>query len=182
MLKLEDLALRGLLVLVVLGVIGVAAARYLDRVEQRGYDRAVADGEKTRKADAEEALKAERKLRAMLAAEQKQRFEESQAHAKNIADLQAAARAGAERLRCPATRPVPTAPAPADRSAAAGAEPANGPELMPEATADVFGLAGSIAEVVRQRNALIIHFNAARAACIARTIPGADHLPDGLEN
>ena len=43
-------------------------------------------------------------------------------------------------------------------------------------------LAVEIAEVVRQRNALIIHYNAARAACMTQPIPGAGHLPDGLEN
>lgn len=176
MLKFEDLALRGLLVIAVLAGLWLAASHYMGVVEQRGYDRAVQDGDQVRKVQAEQALNAERDLRAMLEVEQKQRFKESQEHAKNIADLQAAARAGTERLRCPATRPIPAPAAPADRPIAAGPGPADGPELVPEASADVFGIAGGIAEVVRQRNALIVHFNAARAACMGQPIPGADHL------
>jgi len=176
MLKLEEWGLRGLLVSAVLAGLWLAASRYLAVVEQRGYDRAVRDGEQAREVQAQQALNAERDLRALLEVEQKQRFKESQEHAKNIADLQASARAGAERLRCPAARPVPVPATPADRSIAAGPGPADGTELVPEASADVFGIAGGIAEVVRQRNALIVRFNAARAACMGQPIPGAGHL------
>lgn len=165
MLKLDGMVLRALLVLSVLSALLFAGHRYLKTVEQRGYDRAVSDGQKARQRATDQAQKDSDDLRALLALEQEQRFKESQAHAKNIADLQAAARAGVVRMRCPAAGQVPIPSTPANPPIAAGTEPADGPELVPEASATLFGIAGDIAEVVRQRNALIFRYNEVRATC-----------------
>lgn len=116
----------------------------------------------------EHARQQEQLLRAALDAQEQERSKENADHAKQLETLRAAARAGTERLRCPAAIPAEPAQA-ADSGAAARPEPEARPgELVPRTADDLFRIGASIASIVRERNALIDKYNAARETCNAQ--------------
>lgn len=94
-----------------------------------------------------------------------QRLKEQSNHETQLASLRAAARAGTERLRCPIAA-LPADPAPANPGIAARPEPeARSSDIVPATADDLFRIGSSIADIVRQRNALIDAYNAARSTC-----------------
>jgi hypothetical protein len=109
----------------------------------------------------------EQALRAKLDTANELRLKEQSDHETTLAAVRAAARAGTERLHCPAAA-LPARTAPANPDAAARPGPEAGPgDLVPASADDLFGIAGRIVEIVRQRNALIDAYNAARSTCNA---------------
>lgn len=117
--------------------------------------------------DTQDARAREQALRAQLDAAKMQRLKEQSDHEKNLAAVRAAARAGTERLHCPIAA-LPVSPTPDHSAPAARSEPEARPsDLVPEASDALFGIAGSIVEIVRQRNALIEDYETARATCNA---------------
>lgn len=116
-------------------------------------------------ADTQAARVKEQALQAKIDAATAQRFKEQSDHDKDLAAVRASARAGTERLRCPIAA-LPANPTPANPGTPSRPEPEAGSGAIVPATADdLFGIAGSIVEIVRQRNALIDAYSAARATC-----------------
>lgn len=110
-------------------------------------------------------------LRNKLDAATNQRLQENADHETQLNAVRAAARAGTERLRCPGAA-LPADTAPANPAAASGPEPEAGRDSIVPATADdLFRIAGSIRQSVRERNALIDAYNAARETCNATSEP-----------
>ena len=129
-----------------------------------GYATAIAAGKAQHDRDAAVALKTETDLRAQLAARDVTAHEKEIEHAQALADAQRRVRTGVDRLRCPAASPVQPAAAPGDRPAAAGpAVDGGGPELVPEAAADVLGYGAAIAGLVRRYERVVERFEACRA-------------------
>lgn len=137
--------LAGLLVVGWLGVLHYGAVRY-----DAGYADAVGEGMKAREALAAIYRETESDLHAQLRARDDAAFLKEKEHAASLEAAQRRMRAGLDSLRCPA-RPVPDPVPPATGSAASAPTPdGRGPELVPEAAADVLGIAGHIAELVRR--------------------------------
>jgi hypothetical protein len=163
MTPLERLAIAAFtLVAILLGaVFGMkhyGAERY-----DAGYAAAVAAGKAQHDRDAAAALKTESDLRAKLAAKDADAQRKDQEHAQELADAQRRVRTGVDRLRCPAS-PVQPAASPTDRPVAAVA-PADGagPDLVPEAAADVLGYGAAIAGLVSRYERLVERFEECRA-------------------
>jgi hypothetical protein len=156
--------LSGLILLVgmlVLGALGIA--HYGSVKYEAGYAAAVADGEARRQADAEIARQTETDLRNRLRAQDIAAHRKEQEHASTLQAAQRRVIAGADRLRCPA-RPVPASPAPEHRPAAGGTEADEaGPDLVPQAAADVLGYGSAIAGLVRRYERLEQRFEECRA-------------------
>jgi len=128
------------------------------------YDAAVAAGIKQHNREAEDNRKTESDLRAQLAERDTTAQRKEREYAQNLADAQRRVRAGTDRLRCPTAGPVQPAAAPGDRPVAA--EPAadgGGPDLVPEAAADVLGYGAAIAGLVRRYDQVVARFEACRA-------------------
>lgn len=129
----------------------------------------VAQDTKAELAATQAARAKETALRNQLDAAAAQRLKENADHETELANLRAAARAGTERLRCPAA-PLPADPEAHDPGTAARPEPEAGRDsLVPGAADDLFRIAASIRQGVRERNALIDAYNAARETCNAPT-------------
>lgn len=145
-----------------LGVHHYGAERY-DAGRDAGYAAAVDVGKKQRDRDTYLNQQTEDELRAMLAAKDADAHRKEQEYASNLADAQRRVRAGTDRLRCPAS-PLQSAATPGDRPAAAGA-PADGqgPDVVPEAAADLLGIAADVAGLVRRYGQVIERFEACRA-------------------
>jgi hypothetical protein len=145
-----------------LGVRHYGAERY-DAGHDAGYAAAVDLGKKQRDRDAYLNQQTEDELRAMLAAKDADAHRKEQEYASNLADAQRRVRAGTDRLRCPAS-PVQPGAAAEDRSAAAGT-PADGqgPDVVPEAAADLLGIAADVAGLVRRYGQVVERFEACRA-------------------
>lgn len=142
-----------------LGLEHYGAAQY-----QAGHDAAVAAGEKLRQAAAERNRETETELRAELAELDAAAHRKEQEYATNLEAAQRRVRAGTDRLRCPAASPVQPAAAPGDRPAAGGPQPdAERADLVPEAAADLLGIAADAAGLLRKFDRLEQRFEACRA-------------------
>lgn len=129
---------------------------------QAGYDAAVADGKEARDAAAVAALAIESGLRTRLLEQDTTAHRKEQEHATNLEAAQRRVRAGVDSLRCPAG-PIPAGAATGDRSIAAGpAADGEGPDLMPEAAADVLGHGAAIASLVRRYERIVERAEACR--------------------
>jgi hypothetical protein len=107
------------------------------------------------------------KLRALFDTAAELRAKDTTDHEKQLETLRAAARAGTERLRCPAAA-LPADTETHDPAAAARSEPEAGRDSIVPGTADaLFRIAAGIRRGVRERNALIDAYQAARATCSA---------------
>jgi hypothetical protein len=128
-----------------------------------GYSAAVDVGKKQRDRNAYLNQQTEAELRALLAAKDADAHRKEQEYASNLEAAQRRVRAGTDRLRCP-TGPVPATAAAPDRPAAAGA-PADGqgPDVVPEAAADLLGIAADVAGLVRRYDQVVERFEACRA-------------------
>jgi hypothetical protein len=148
---------------VLVGLLGAGALMYKDHVYYQGYDAAVAAGEAELARVTQAARQTELDLRGQLRARDADAFLKEQDHAESLQAAQRRVRAGTDRLRCPAG-PVPDAAAPGDRPAAAGpALDGGGPDLVPEAAADVLGHGAAIAGLVRRYERLEQRFDACEA-------------------
>jgi hypothetical protein len=157
-LAIVAIILAGLLLSAVLGLHHYGAERYND-----GYSAAVAIGKKQHDRDVAAANQIEIDLRSKLAAQDAEANRREQEYASNLEAAQRRVRAGTDRLRCPAS-PVHDSATPADRSASA--EPTtdgSGPDLVPEAAADVLGYGAAIASLVRRYEQVVERFKACRA-------------------
>lgn len=136
---------------------------YGAKQHRAGYTAAVADGKEAREAAAVAALAIESGLRTRLLEQDNTAFRKEQEHATNLETAQRRVRAGVDSLRCP-TGPVPSAAPAGDRPAAAGpAADAEGPDLVPEAAADVLGHGAAIASLVRRYERVVERFEVCRA-------------------
>jgi hypothetical protein len=131
---------------------------------QSGYDAAIVAGKEARDSAEVANLAIESGLRAQLLDRDTAALRKEQEYASNLADAQRRVRAGDDRLRCPAANPVQPAAAAPDRSAAPGA-PADGQgsDLVPEAAADLLGIAADVAGLVRRYDQVVERFEACRA-------------------
>ena len=128
-----------------------------------GFAAAVEIGKQRRDADAEISRQTEIDLRAQLGAKDAAAFKKEKDHAQSLAAAQRRILTGTDSLRCPA-RPVPTTATSGDRSAAS--EPAaydDGSQLVPEAAADLVGIASDVERLVRQYDRVVERFEACRA-------------------
>jgi hypothetical protein len=137
-------------------------------VEQRGYDRAVAERQAQDDKRLAEALTETRAkeiaLQERITQEAATRNEEKTRYEQTIADLRTAARRGDSGLRAPG-KCLPADPAPAHPGAAAGPGAEEGHVLLPETAESVLGAAADIRQGVLDRNALIDLYNQMRAVC-----------------
>lgn len=162
-------ALERLLVGVVLAVLLAAGVllglrHYGNQRYQAGYDAAVTAGKEARDSAETTNLAIESGLRSQLLDRDTAALRKEQEHAQALADAQRRVRAGTDRLRCPAARPVQPTAAPGDRPAAAGpATDGPGPDIVPEAAADVLGYGAAIAGLVRRYDQVVERFEACRA-------------------
>jgi hypothetical protein len=151
-------------VLAVLLAVGVwrGIAYYGGTQYDAGYDAAVTAGAKLRDHEAEENRKTESDLRAQLAERDADAHRKERKYAENLADAQRRVRAGTDRLRCP-TGPVPASAAAEDRPAAAGAPvDGQGPDVVPEAAANLLGISADVAGLVRRYDQVVERFEACR--------------------
>jgi len=160
---IPSFVLRAALALAAVGALWFAGHRYLEQVEQRGYDRAVAEGLKQHAKDMAKAQEETESLRAAMRDQDERRYQENQRHEAQIADLERRARAGAVRLFCPAASTVSATAASEDRPAAAGRGTEEGQPLVPDAAADVLRIGAGIARDVRDYNDLLQRYEACRA-------------------
>jgi hypothetical protein len=143
-------------------VIHYGNTRY-DAGHDAGYAAAVDLGKKQRDRDAYLNQQAEDELRAQLAAKEADAYRKEQEYASNLEAAQGRVRAGIDRLRCPAG-PVPASAAPEDRPAAGDAPgDGQGPDVVPEAAADILGIAADVAGLVRRYDQVVERFDACRA-------------------
>ena len=139
-----------------------------DAGHDAGYAAAVDLGKKQRDRDAYLNQRTEDELRSMLAAKDADAHRKEQEYASNLADAQRRVRAGTDRLRCPAADPVQPSAAAEDRPAAGGTSAdGGGPDLVPEAAADLLGYGAAIAGLV-SRYAEVVERNEACRAVNAR--------------
>lgn len=128
-----------------------------------GYAAAITAGKQQHDRDAAAALKTEFDLRQTLAEKDLEAHQKDQEHAQELADAQRRVLTRVDRLRCPASSVQPTAPA-ADRSASVVAPvDSGGPDLVPEAAADVLGYGAAIAGLVSRYERLTERFEECRA-------------------
>jgi len=163
MTKIEQL-LIGAIVLIGLALFGwlnlldYGVKRYED-----GFDAAIKIGKQRRDADAEINRQTEIDLRTQLGIKDTAALKKEKEHALSLAAAQRRILTGTDSLRCPA-RPVPATSTADDRSVAVGpASDAEGPELVPEAAADLVGIASDVERLVQQYDRVIQRFEACRA-------------------
>lgn len=144
-----------------LGICHYGNVRY-DAGHDAGYAAALDAGRKQRDRDAYLNQQTEDELRSLLAAKDADAHRKEQEYASNLADAQRRVRAGIDRLRCPASTVQPGA-ASEDRPTAAGA-PADGQgsDVVPEAAADLLGIAADVAGLVRRYDQVVERFEACR--------------------
>jgi hypothetical protein len=130
---------------------------------QAGYQAAVDAGKEARDTAATAALAIESGLRARLLEQDFTALRKEQEYATNLDAAQRRVRAGVDSLRCPSASPVPGAAAAGDRPAAgAPAADGPGPELVPEAAADVLGYGAAIAGLVSRYAEVVERHEACR--------------------
>ena len=159
-----DRFLTGLVIAAAVAVAGwfglhhYGAERY-----QAGYNAAVEAGKAQHVIDDAKYRKLESDQRAKDAARDAEATRKDQEYATNLADAQRRVRAGTDRLRCPAN-PVQPAAAPGDRPAAGTpTTDGAGPDLVPEAAADVLGYGAAIASLVSRYDEVVERFDECRA-------------------
>ena len=156
--------LVGLLIAAALGVAGwfglhhYGAERY-----QAGYNAAIAAGKAQHDRDAAAYQKLESDQRAKNAARDVEANRKEQEYATNLADAQRRVRVGTDRLRCPASPVQPTTAAGDRPVAAATATDGAGPDLVPEAAADVLGYGAAIAGLVSRYAEVVERYDSCRA-------------------
>lgn len=166
-------AIKAIELLVLLGALAGAVWWGYSTVEQRGYDRAIAE----RKAEdnaalvaaQDKALKDQQELSGKFMKAQVARFKENEDAKTTIEALRRDVRSGATVLRLKAGSAVCTAAE--SRSPAAGAGPVGeiGSIQLVPGTADAFvSIGGRIAEGVRRENNLIDAYNRCQAAANAK--------------
>ena len=141
-----------------IGVRHYGAAQY-----EFGYAAAVDLGKKQRERDAYLNQQAEDELRALLATKDADAHRKEQEYASNLADAQHRVRAGTDRLRCPANPVQPGTTTPDRPVAGTPTGDGGGPDLVPEAAADVLGYGAAIAGLVRRYAEVLDDFEACRA-------------------
>jgi hypothetical protein len=156
--------LVGLLISAVLAVAGLFGLHHYGKEHyDAGYAAAVAAGKAQHDRDAAAYQKLESDQRAQNAARDAEAYRKDQEHAQALADAQRRVRTGVDRLRCPASPVQPTA-APTDRPVAAVAPvDGTGPDLVPEAAADVLSYGAAIASLVSRYDRLVERFEECRA-------------------
>jgi hypothetical protein len=163
MTALDRLLIGSILAAALLAGCWVTVTHYGTTRYEAGQAAAVTAGAKLRQAEAERNRQTESSLRAQLAAKDAAAFNKEKEYASNLEAAQRRVRAGTDRLLCPASA-VPASTAAPDRSAAGGVEVESaGPSLMPEAAADLLGVAGDVAGLVRRYERLEQRFEACRA-------------------
>jgi hypothetical protein len=141
------------------GIAYYGATRY-----DAGYGAAIAAGREARDSAAVANVAIESGLRAELLGRDTAVFRKEQEYASNLSDAQRLVRAGDDRLRCPAAGSVqppaetPDRPVTADTAADGG-----GPNLVPEAAADVLGYGAAIAGLVRRYDEVVFRYESCRA-------------------
>lgn len=149
---------------------------YISKVEQRGYDRAVAEGKIALQQEKDLALAVERDLRKQLANEQRLNFEKETRHAQELADAQRRVRAGTDRLLCPTVRKVPgTSTDPGGPAAGGPAPDEEGDRIVPEVAAEILGDGATIAGIVRKFQRLEKYYAVCKAVANGEAPPP---LPD----
>lgn len=128
-----------------------------------GFAAAIVVGKERRDADAEINRQIEIDLRSQLTIKDANAFKKEQYHAETIAATQRRMRTGTDSLHCPAG-PVPSATTTDARPAAGELAPDPiGPQLVPEAAADLVGIASDVERLVRQYDRVVERFEACRA-------------------
>jgi hypothetical protein len=131
---------------------------------QAGWDDAVAAGKEQRDGDASAALAIESGLRTRLLEQDTTALRKEQEYASKLEAAERRVRAGTDRLRCPAASPVQPAAPPGDRPTTAGAPvDGQGPDIVPEAAADLLGIAADVAGLVRRYERVVERFEDCRA-------------------
>lgn len=156
-LAIVSIILAGLLLSAIISLHHYGEKRY-----EAGYSAAVLAGKEQHDRDAQAYRKLESDTRAQNEKRDADAQQKEQEYAQALADAQRRVRAGTDRLRCPAS-PVQRAAAPADRSVAA--EPpadGSGPDLVPEAAADVLGYGAAIASLVSRYDRVVERFEECR--------------------
>lgn len=163
MTALERLIVAAALVMLLVTGVWVGVHRYGAARYDAGYAAAVDLGKKQRDRDAYVNQQTEDELRTLLAAKDADAYRKEQEYASNLEAAQRRVRAGTDRLRCPAG-PVPAAAAAADRPAASGpGADGGGADVVPEAAADLLGIAADVAGLVRRYERVVERFEACRA-------------------
>jgi hypothetical protein len=164
MTALERLLVGAVLAILIATGVWLGVRHYGSERYDAGYAAAVDAGKKARDSAAAANLAIESGLRAQLLDRDAAALRKEQEYASNLADAQRRVRAGADRLRCPTASAVQPAAAPSDRPAAAGA-PADGqgPDVVPEAAADLLGIAADVAGLVRRYDQVVERYEACRA-------------------
>lgn len=157
--------LCGLLVAALLSIgAWYGVSRYGIQQRQAGYDAAVADGKEYRDLEAQIARQTEDGLRAQLRAKDAAAFKKEKEHAASLEAAQRRMRAGDDRLRCPAARPIPAATPPADRPATGGPNiDREGLVVVPEIAADLLSLAADHQRLLRNYERVVERFEDCRA-------------------
>jgi hypothetical protein len=156
--------LIGAVLAVLLAVGGLLGLRHYGTERyDAGYAAAVEVGRKQRDRDAYLNQQTETELRSLLAAKDADAHRKEQEYASNLEAAQRRVRAGTDRLRCPAS-PVQPGAATADRPVAADTPTdGQGPNLVPEAAADILGYGAAIAGLVRRYDQVVERFEVCRA-------------------
>lgn len=160
-----DRLLIGCILAAALLVGGVLGLRHYgaERFEA-GRAAAIAAGEKLRQAEADRNLHTETELRTELAARDATAQRKEQEYASNLEAAQRRVLTGSDRLRCPAASPIQPTAAPGDRPAASAPETDGaGPDLVPEAAADLLGYGAAVAGLVRRYDEVVERYDACRA-------------------
>lgn len=127
-----------------------------------GYAAAIAAGKAQHDQDAAKYQKLESDTREQNAERDIKAHQKEVEYASNLEAAQRRVLAGTDRLRCPASH-VQSSPAPADRSAPTGlATDGQGPDLVPEAAADVLGYGAAIAGLVSRYDRVVERFEECR--------------------
>lgn len=107
----------------------------------------------------------ERELAALISVKDTQLYESTQNHEKVIKDYESKLRSGAERLSIAINRATSTCASSTDTGTASQSGKEERADVMPETAARILGIAGDAAKDVRDYNALVDIYNAARTAC-----------------
>jgi hypothetical protein len=151
------IVLIGLALLGWLNLLDYGVERY-----DEGFEAAIKIGKERRDADAEINRQTETDLRKQLGFKDAAALKKEKDHAQSLAAAQRRILTGTDSLRCPA-RPIPASSTTVDRSAAGGPTADDGgSELVPEAAADLVGIASDVERLVRQYDRVVERFEACR--------------------
>ena len=157
-LLISAIVLIGLALLGWLNLLDYGVERY-----DEGFEAAIKVGKERRDADAEINRQTETDLRKQLGIKDTAALKKEKDHAQSLAAAQRRILTGTDSLRCPA-KPIPVSSTTVDRSAAGGpTADEGGSELVPEAAADLVGIASDVERLVRQYDRVVERFEACRA-------------------